>query len=97
MHMLFAARDLPAGHAILYSGDRIAMDHRNGGPYYLQLSQVTAIDAARTSCGEGRWLNDPYACGTALLPNCHFRLWNPPGQLQARNGCMRTTRAVAME
>jgi hypothetical protein len=66
------------------------MGDRDGGPYYLQLSRVTVIDAARTNCGEGHWLNDPK--GTALQANTQFRLWNPPGQ--ARIGCVRTTRAV---
>jgi transposase InsO family protein len=87
---LHAARDLPAAHRIDYTGDRIAIDDHSGGSYYLELSRSTAIDAARTNCGEGRWINDPR--GSALQPNCEFRVWTPPGR--PRIGCVRTLRPI---
>ena len=87
---LYAARDLPLNHRIEYTGDRIAVGPHSGGQYYLELSRVTAIDAARTNCGEGRWTNDPR--GTGLPANCKFTTWSPAGL--PRIGCMRTTRPI---
>ena len=88
---LFAAKPLPDNYRIDYTGDRVALDGVNGGAYYLQLSRATAIDAARTNSGEGRWMNDPR--GSARDANCEFRVWTPPGL--PRIGCVRTTRPVA--
>ena len=89
---LYAAIALPTDHKIDYTGDRMPMqDARRGGQYVLQITQAVGIDAARTNCGEGRWLNDPR--GTDLTANCDFRIWTPPGK--SRIGCVRTTRPIA--
>jgi hypothetical protein len=88
---LVAAKDLPANHRIDYTGDRIVLGRdSDGGQYYLELSRVTAIDAARTNAGEGRWINDPK--GTGLNANCEFRIWTPPGR--PRIGCVRTLKPI---
>ena len=87
---LFAARKLQRGYRIDYTGDRIRLEGNNGGSYYLELSQRTGIDAARTNSGEGRWINDPR--GTDKMPNCQFCLYTPPGR--PRIGCVRTTRPI---
>ena len=89
---LHAGRALPKGHRVDYTGDRVALNGGNGGSYFLQLTQRTGIDAARTNAGEGRWINDPR--GTGLEANCDFRAYTPPGQ--PRIGCVRTTRPIAL-
>ena len=89
---LFAARALPKGHRIDYTGDRIATDGMQGGTYFLELSNSTSIDAARTNAGEGRWINDPR--GTDKTANCHFNVYTPPGR--PRIGCVRTLRPIEL-
>jgi hypothetical protein len=88
---LFAARDLPAGTSIDYTGDRVPLDSgSDGGVYFLQTSQRHAVDAARTNAGEGRWVNDPR--GTQQRANAKFVLYTPPGG--TRRACVRTCRLV---
>ena len=88
---LFAARDLPGKKRINYTGDRVPLEsERDGGAYFLQLSQREAIDAARTNCGEGRWVNDPR--GTGKRANAEFVLYTPPGG--RRIACVRTLRPI---
>ena len=68
---IFATRSLPKGTRILYTGDLVPLNSNDdGGPYYLELSQRTAVDAARTNAGDGRWINDPK--GSGKRPNCAF-------------------------
>lgn len=88
---LHAARRLPTGTRILYSGDRVPLDSEDdGGAYVLQLTKRIAIDAARTNAGEGRWVNDPR--GSALTANAEFVLYTPPGK--PRVACVRTLRQL---
>ena len=88
---LFAARNLPAGHDIPYTGDRILLlRDGDGGPYYLETKRGEAIDAARTNAGEGRWLNDPR--GSGKLANCLFIAHTPPGG--ERMAVVRTRRPI---
>ena len=88
---LFADRDLPADYRVDYTGDRVPLaSDRDGGSYFLQLSVGVAVDAARTNCGEGRWINDPR--GTGLAANSEFVLYTPPGG--TRTACVRTLRPV---
>jgi hypothetical protein len=58
---LFATRDITRGeHIADYTGDEIQLtNERAGGPYALATTQRSAIDAARTNTGYGRWANDP--------------------------------------
>ena len=88
---LFAAKPLPEGHTVDYTGDRVPLASDDGGAYFLQTKSNEAIDAARTNAGEGRWVNDPR--GTALTANANFTLYTPPGG-QRRAG-LRTTRPVS--
>ena len=68
---LFATRTLPKDTRILYTGDIVLLnDGSDGGPYYLELTQRSAVDAARTNAGDGRWINDPK--GSGKRPNCTF-------------------------
>ncbi len=57
---LHAARRLPAKTRIDYTGDRVPSSAAaDGGNYFLETRKdVESIDAARTNCGEGRWVND---------------------------------------
>ena len=90
---LYAARDLPAGTRIDYTGDRVLLrTDKDGGAYFLQLSRATAIDAARTNCGYGRWVNDPR--GSAASANAEFVIHTPRGPYRARIGCVRTLRLI---
>ena len=90
---LVAARSLPVGTRIDYTGDKVPLAAAaDGGNYFLQISTNPgiAIDAARTNCGEGRWVNDPR--GTGLAANSQFVLFTPPGK--PRQACIETTRLV---
>lgn len=88
---LFAERDLPAGFDVPYTGDRVRLRGPNdGGTYYLEVTRATAIDAARTNAGEGRWVNDPR--GTDAATNCEFVMHTPPGG--ERTAVVRTLRPV---
>ena len=88
---LHAARDLPAGTSIDYTGDRVPVRGiKDGGVYFLQLNEQIAIDAARTNAGYGRWVNDPR--GSGLRANAKFVIHTPPGG--RRVGCVRTLRLV---
>jgi hypothetical protein len=88
---LFAARTLRAGAQIHYTGDVVPLpDGSAGGVYYLQIRKSTAIDAARTNAGEGRWINDPR--GTLSRPNSVFVVYTPPGQ--PRTASVRTLRQI---
>ena len=88
---LFAARDLPAGSRIDYTGDRVPLDaDDDGGAYFLQTKIGEAIDAARTNAGEGRWANDPR--GSDQRACAEFVLYTPRGGV--RTACLRTTRLV---
>ena len=88
---LHAARELPAGTRIDYTGDRSRLrDGRDGGAYFLELSRSCAIDAARTNAGYGRWVNDPQ--GTGKRANAEFSIYTPAGK--ARVGCVRTLRLI---
>ena len=62
----------------------------DGGAYFLELKRDTAVDAARTDSGQGRWVNDPR--GTSLTANGEFILYTPPGQ--SRRASVRTTRPI---
>ena len=89
---LFAERNLPSGYSIDYTGDRMVLDSdRDGGVYFLQLTENTAVDAARTNAGEGRWVNDPK--GGPSSANSAFCVHTPPGG--SRRACIKLTRAVA--
>ena len=88
---LFAARDLPRGTRIDYTGDRVPLDSdTDGGVYFLETKRREAVDAARTNCGEGRWVNDPR--GSGHQANAEFVLYTPPGG--RRTACVRTHRLV---
>lgn len=88
---LFAARRLPAGHGVDYTGDRkVLQSDRDGGVYFLRDRAGSAIDAARTNSGEGRWVNDPR--GSGKRANAKFCLHTPPGG--ERRACVRMTRPV---
>ena len=88
---LFADRDLPKGTRIDYTGDRVPLaSERDGGVYFLQITQHAAIDAARTNCGQGRWVNDPR--GSDQRQNSEFVLYTPPGR--PRQACVRTRRPI---
>jgi hypothetical protein len=88
---LFAARDLPAGYDVDYTGDRVRLDTAaDGGAYFLQIRRDEAIDAARTNAGEARWVNDPR--GTDMRANSEFVLHTPPGR--PRVAYVRTLRRV---
>jgi len=90
---LFAARHLPAGTRINYTGDRVPLaSDRDGGAYFLETSKGRAIDAARTNAGEGRWINDPR--GSAKDANCEFVLHTPRNA--HRQACVRTLRPIEM-
>ena len=88
---LHAARDLPRGMLIRYTGDSIPLvDNNGGGEYFLQLTNSTGIDGARTNAGEGRWVNDPR--GTAENANCKFCVYTPRGE--TRRAGVRTLRPI---
>jgi transposase InsO family protein len=88
---IFASRDLPPNTRLGYTGDKLRdLADDDGGAYFLELTKGTAIDAARTNTGEGRWVNDPR--GTDKAANCEFTLHTPPGK--PRQACVRTTRLV---
>jgi RNase H-like domain found in reverse transcriptase/Reverse transcriptase (RNA-dependent DNA polymerase)/Integrase zinc binding domain/Chromo (CHRromatin Organisation MOdifier) domain len=88
---LFAARTLPVGTQIHYTGDVVPLaDDEAGGVYYLQIKKRVAIDAARTNVGEGRWINDPR--GTRSRPNSVFVVYSPPGR--PRTASVRTLRQI---
>ena len=90
---LFAARPLPADTRINYTGDRVPLSAAaDGGNYFLEISADPgiAIDAARTNCGEGRWVNDPR--GTGSTANSEFVLYTPRGK--PRQACIKLTRLV---
>ena len=88
---LFAARRLPAGTHIHYTGDVVPLpDGRAGGVYYLQIRRDTAIDAARRNAGEGRWVND--SRGTHRAPNAKFVVYTPRGK--PRTAAVRTLRPI---
>jgi len=90
---LVAARSLPVGTRIDYTGDKVPLSAAaDGGNYFLQISTRPgiAIDAARTNCGEGRWVNDPRGTGSAA--NSQFVLYTPPGK--PRQACIEITRLV---
>ena len=88
---LFADRQLPSGHRVDYTGDRVPLARAaDGGSYFLQITNQTAIDAARTNSGEGRWVNDPR--GTDHRANTEFVLYTPPGK--PRTACVRTLRQI---
>jgi hypothetical protein len=88
---LFADRRLSAGTDIDYTGDRVPLDSdSDGGVYFLKVGIRTAIDAARTDAGEGRWVNDPR--GTDRRANSVFVLYTPPGR--PRQASVRTLRPI---
>lgn len=88
---LFASRDLPARTRIDYTGDRrVDVSIKDGGAYFLALTNTTVIDAARTNAGPGRWINDPR--GTSAKANASFVIHTPPGG--QRVACVRTLRPV---
>ena len=88
---LHAARPLPIGTRIDYTGDRVPLGSaRDGGNYFLEILVDTAIDAARTNAGEGRWVNDPR--GTDARANSEFVLYTPPGK--PRQACIETIRHI---
>ena len=90
---LHAARALPADTRIDYTGDRVPLEsERDGGVYFLELTVDSAIDAARTNAGYGRWVNDPKGSGRSA--NAEFVLYTPPGM--SRIACVKTTRAIAV-
>jgi hypothetical protein len=95
---LFAARALPAGKDIPYTGDQILLNSNEvGGPYVLQLrldeaGNSVGVDAARRNSGYARWVNDPK--GTAAQANSKFVLFTPPRSRQ-RIASVRATKALA--
>ena len=84
------ARDINRGdHIADYTGDELVLAHDGrGGPYALAITQRSAIDAARTNTGYGRWANDPR--GGDAGPNSEFVL-NPA----RRTSRLRATRNIA--
>jgi hypothetical protein len=87
------AKPIKRGERIaLYSGDWIELlpddDGEIGGPYFLQITRRSGIDAARTNTGLGRWANAPK--GT--------RGRRPNAQLVAdtrnRQGALRASRTI---
>ena len=88
---LHATRDLPIGTVVPYTGDRIPLpDEGVGGQYVLQMKRDSAIDAARTNSGYGRWANDPR--GSGRRANAEFSVFTPRGGV--RTGCLRTIRPI---
>lgn len=91
---LFAARRLPKDERIDYTGDRVPLaSGEDGGAYFLEVRRDMAIDAARTNCGEGRWVNDPR--GTAQAANSEFVIHSDP--VRGRVACLRTLRPIEKE
>ena len=85
---LFAERDFRVNDKIAdYTGDRIVRDNQQTGPYFLQLTGSEAIDAARTNCGPGRWVNDPR--GSEFGSNAKFC----PNH-RNRTACLRASRPI---
>jgi hypothetical protein len=74
-----------------YTGDWIELlpGVNTGGPYFLQVNNSLAIDAARTNTALGRWANAPRGAvdreGRPLRPNAQLRLdrANKQGTLKA--------------
>lgn len=88
---LIAARQLPAGFNVDYSGDLMPLGSADdGGAYFLQTKRNVGVDAARTNAGDGRWVNDPK--GSGLRHNAVFVLHTPPGG--ARKAVVRTLRQI---
>jgi len=88
---LFAAKPLTRNFFIDYTGDRVPLESEDdGGAYFLQIYRDQAIDAARTNCGEGRWVNDPR--GTDSTANAKFVIHTPRGGLRVAG--LRTTRPI---
>jgi hypothetical protein len=96
---LFAARDLPKGRRVPYTGDLINTDGgRVGGAYVLETrNNVEGIDAARRNSGLGRWVNDPRGAfdeqGRRRKANCKFTIHTPRGGGQ-RVAAVRTLRPI---
>jgi transposase InsO family protein len=70
---VIATKELPKKTRLLYAGDLVPVANASdGGAYYLELRSPpgTAVDAARTNAGDGRWVNDPK--GTGKRANCKF-------------------------
>jgi hypothetical protein len=84
---VLATRALPKHTRLLYAGDLVPLaSERDGGPYFLELTKRTAVDAARTNAGDGRWVNDPR--GSGKRANCKFAVHRGRASVQ-------TTRALA--
>ena len=95
---LFAARPLPAGTRIPYTGDIVLLPRGAGGDYVLETRTNAdgvreGIDAARRNSGYGRWVNDPK--GSRHAANSQFVCFTPPGGRQ-RVACVRTLRPLAI-
>jgi len=88
---LHATRDLPVGTRVEYTGDRVPLlDGDVGGEYFLQMTNRSAIDAARTNAGYGRWANDPRGSGR----RANAKLSVSTTGDGVRCGCLRTIRPI---
>lgn len=85
---LFASRHFAIGDLVAeYTGDRIVRDSQAYGQYFLELTASEAVDAARTNCGAGRWVNDP--TGSTHASNTKFCI-----NRRNRTGCLRAIKAI---
>jgi hypothetical protein len=83
-----ATKKLPKGTRVPYTGDQVPLDaDADGGAYFLELTHSSAIDAARTNAGDGRWINDPK--GTGKRANCKFVVYRG-------SAVVETTREIAV-
>lgn len=85
---LFAAKDFDVGDKVAkYTGDRIARDNNATGQYFLHITAGEAVDAARTNCAAGRWVNDPL--GSSSDANAKFCI-----NARNRTGCIRAIKPI---
>jgi hypothetical protein len=93
------AKPFRAGERIaLYTGDWAQLlpgddGAAQGGPYYLQLTQTLAVDAARTNTALGRWANSPHDArgpdGKPLRPNAKL-----VRDQRKKQGALQATRRI---
>lgn len=95
---VFAARDLPKGWRLPYSGD---FTPSSTSEYLLQLDHPDVprsecrftLDASREDTGVGRYVNSPFRTGKA--PNCYFSgSHGPDPEHPTGTACLLLTRTV---
>lgn len=93
-----AQRFVKGQRIALYTGDWVHIlpgraGDKQGGTYYLQITQRLAVDAARTNAALGRWANAPHGAkddqGRPLRPNAEFVV-----DMQKKQGSLRALRDI---